>query len=69
MFATSRNNWVPLFFSPLPEASALGTDAFLQGWAGLDVYAYPPTKALRQVVQKLRASPGCVMTLIAPWWP
>ena len=68
LFATSLNNRVPLFFSPLPEESALATDAFLQSWDGLHVYAYPPTKALRQVVQKLKASPGCVMTLIAPWW-
>ena len=68
LFATSRNNRLPLFFSPLPEASAMGTDAFLQSWAGMEVYAYPPTKVLRRLIQKLKASPGCVMTLIAPWW-
>ena len=68
LFATSQNNRVPLFFSPLPEESALGTDAFLQDWDNLEVYAYPPTKLLRRVIQKLRDSPGCVMTLIAPWW-
>ena len=68
LFASSKNNRLPNFCSPLPEAEAWGTDAFLQDWAGLDLYAYPPTKVLGRVLQKFRQSPRCRLTLIAPGW-
>ena len=68
LFASSRNNRLPVFCSPLPEPEAWGTDAFLQDWRGLDLYAYPPTKVLGKVVQKFRQSHPCRMTLVAPCW-
>ena len=68
LFASSKNNRLPNFCSPLPEPEAWGTDAFLQDWTGLELYAYPPTKVLGRVLQKFRQSPRCRLTLVAPCW-
>ena len=48
---------------------ALGTDAFLQPWDYLEMYAYPPINIIRRVLNKLRQSTEARMTLIAPLWP
>ena len=51
LFATQANNRVPVFsYSPLPESTALGTDAMSHSWDGLWAYAYPPTGFIREVL-------------------
>ena len=68
LFATSVNTKVPVFYSPLPESTALGTDAISHSWDGMWAYAYPPTGFIREVLKKLQRS-RCEMILVAPAWP
>ena len=56
-----------LFFA-CHNPSALGTDALLQCWDGLQVYAFPPWSLIPLVLKKLRSSSRVLMTLIAPYW-
>ena len=69
LFATSMNYRLPVYFSPLPDQMSAGTDAFLQKWDHLQAYAFPPFSIIRQVINKIRASQGLELTLIAPFWP
>ena len=69
LFATSLTNRLPIYFSPHLDPNALGVDALLQSWENLDGYAFPPFAIIRQVINKLRLSRNCRMTLVAPWWP
>ena len=68
LFATSANHKVPVFYSPLPESTALGTDAMSHSWDGLWAYAYPPTGFIREVLYKVQRS-KCELLLVAPAWP
>ena len=68
LFATSANAKVPVFFSPLPESTALGTDAISHSWDGMWAYAYPPTGFVREVLKKFQVS-KCELILVAPAWP
>ena len=68
LFATSLNRRLSVYFAPMSDSMAAGTDAFLQTWNGMDVYAFPPFSIVRQVLNKLRASNSTNMTLIAPFW-
>jgi hypothetical protein len=68
LFATSVNTKVPVFYSPLPESTALGTDAMSHSWDGLWAYAYPPTGFVREVLRKMQRS-KCELLLVAPAWP
>jgi hypothetical protein len=68
LFATSVNTKVPVFYSPLPESTALGTDAMSHPWDGLWAYAYPPTGFIREVLHKMQRS-RCELLLVAPVWP
>ncbi len=68
LFATSRNNKLPVFFSPLPESGALATDAMSQRWDGMYAYAYPPTRFLTEVLHKIARS-SCEILVVAPCWP
>jgi hypothetical protein len=68
LFATSVNTKVPVFYSPLPESTALGTDAMSHPWDGLWAYAYPPTGFIREVLHKMQRS-RCELLLVAPAWP
>lgn len=68
LFATSINTKVPVFYSPLPESTALGTDAMSHSWDGLWAYAYPPTGFIREVLHKMQRS-QCELLLVAPAWP
>lgn len=56
-----------LFFSSGLQAWA--TDAMVQNWENLDVYAFPPFKIVREVLNKLGTYKNIRMTLIAPFWP
>ena len=55
-----------MFFAPAWELKAAGMDAFLHPWYDLQAYSFPPI-AIRGVFLKLRASPNCDLTLIAPF--
>ena len=69
LFATSLNYRIPVYFSPINDPMAAGTDAFLQSWDDLSAYAFPPFALIREVIRKLQLSRNTYLTLIAPWWP
>ena len=69
LFASSSNHHCSLYFLPFHDPGTLGTDAFLQCWDGLQVYAFPPWSLIPLVLKKLRSSSGVLMTLITPYWP
>ena len=69
LFATSPNYQIPVYFSPINDLMAAGTDAFLQSWDDLSAYAFPPFAMIREVIRKLQLSRNTYLTLIAPWWP
>ena len=63
LFATSLNHRLSVYFVPMSDPMAASTDAFLQTWDGMDVYAFPPFAIIRQVLNKLRASKRTSITL------
>jgi hypothetical protein len=65
LFATRFNARLPSFVSPVPDPEALAVDALSMDWTGLDLYAFPPTPLIPQVIQRLEKF-GCQMTLVAP---
>ena len=67
LFATSLNHRLPVYFSPMYDPQAAGTDAMLQSWDGLQAYAFPPFGLLHQVLAKVRVSQGLQLTLVAPF--
>lgn len=68
LFATSMNNKLPSYFSPIPDPMAMGIDALSQSWKGVIGYAFPPMPILPLVLKKIRKE-ECVIILIAPLWP
>ena len=42
LFATEFSNRLNLYMSPIKDPKALGRDAFLISWLGMEAYAYPP---------------------------
>ena len=62
LFATSLTARLPVFFAPA------GVVAFLHPWYDLQVYSFPPIAIRERVLLKLRASPNCDLTLIAPFF-
>ncbi|MES9880172.1 MAG: reverse transcriptase domain-containing protein [Sedimenticola sp.] len=68
LFATRLNAKLPLFVSPVPDASAWAVDAMSFGWGNLDAYAFPPFVLLPRLLQRVKLT-QCRMTLIAPYWP
>ena len=69
MFATSLTKRLANYYSPHLDQEAVGVDAFLQQWDHLEGYAFPPFAMIRRVINKIRESKRCKVTLIAPWWP
>lgn len=69
LFAMSRNHCLPLFCSPFPDLLAWETDAKLQNWANLDLYAFPLFAIISQVLRKFQLHQNARMTLVAPFWP
>ena len=64
LFASALNYRLPVYFSPLSDPMAAGTDAFLQEWDGLQAYAFPSFALIRQVLNKLASSKGTYLTLV-----
>ena len=69
LFASSLNHRCGVYFAPVSDPMAAGTDAMLQSWDSLLAYAFPPFALIPQVLAKLWPSPGAVLTLISPFWP
>ena len=69
LFATRMNYRLPNFVSPFRDPMAVATDAFLFPWDHMELYAFPPFHVVRKVLNKLYASKGTKLTLIAPFWP
>ena len=68
LFATSLNHRLPVYFAPMSDPMAAGTDTMLQNWDHLEAYAFPPVTMLHQVLNKIRNSVGTHVTLIALLW-
>ena len=69
LFASSLSHRCSVYFVPVSDAMAAGTDAMLQSWDSLQAYVFPPFAMISQVLAKVRASQGLELTLIAPFWP
>ena len=69
LFATSFNNKLPQFVSPMPDLLAIAVDALSLPWEDLDAYAFPPVAILGKVVKKLQDTPCKRLILITPGWP
>ena len=50
--ATSLNNQLPVYISPLPEPTAFAVDALSTDWTGMIAYAFPPMVLIPQVLLK-----------------
>ena len=61
LFASSLSHRCSVYFAPV-------SDAMLQSWDSLQVYAFPPFAMISQVLAKVRSSQGLELTLIAPLW-
>ena len=68
LFATQLNHRLPLYVSPCRDDMAVAVDAMLYDWSNQDLYAFPPYKMLRQVINKLSSSVNTRLILIAPYW-
>ena len=69
LFAFSLSHRCSVYFVPVSDPMAAGTDAMLQSWDSLQAYAFPPFAMIGQVLAKVRASRSLELTLIAPFWP
>ena len=69
LFASSLCHRCSVYFAPVSDPMAAGTDAMLQSWDSLQAYAFPPFTMISQVLAKVMASQGLELTLIAPFWP
>ena len=69
LFASSLSHHCSVYFAPVSDPMAAGTDAMLQSWDSLQAYAFPPFAMISQVLVKVRASQSLELTLIAPFWP
>ena len=54
LFSTNLNHQLPVYFSPVLDPMSAGTDAMLQSWNDLEVYAFPPFALVHPVLLKLR---------------
>ncbi|XP_066956309.1 uncharacterized protein [Macrobrachium rosenbergii] len=68
LFATSLNHRCDAYIAPTSDPMAVGVDAMLYPWDNLQAYAFPPFAMIRQVINKLKSSTNCQLTLIVPLW-
>ena len=69
LFATSLNNRLQVYFSPVVDPQVASVDAMLQRWDHLQAYAFPPFGLIPRLLAKVRLSRGLELTLVAPFWP
>ena len=56
LFASSVNHRYGVYFAPVSDTMAAGTDAMLQSWDHLLGYVFPPFTMIPQVLRKLSES-------------
>ena len=66
LFASSLSHRCSVYFAPVSDPMAAGTDAMLRSWDLLQAYAFPPFAMISQVLATVRASQNLELTLIAP---
>ena len=69
LFATPTNTKCPWFMTRRPTPTALAWSALEQNWEMMDAYTFPPFAQLDKMLQKIKESPNCRVTLIALNWP
>ena len=68
-FAAKDNHQLPAYFARGRDQGAMGADALSQSWAGVIGYAFPPIALIPRVLIKVAQTDGCLVLLVAPWWP
>ncbi|KAG1142990.1 hypothetical protein G6F37_012541 [Rhizopus arrhizus] len=69
MFASRQNTQLPRYWSLRPDPQAMATDAFLQQWPMIGLYAYPPWKLIPPVLRLIKKKRIRRIVLVTPWWP
>ena len=64
-FAFSLNHRCGVYFAPVSDSMAAGTDTMPQSWDFIQGYAFPPFSLIPQVLHKLRVSREAVITVLA----
>ena len=68
LFATSLNNRLPTYVSPIPDNRALAMDALSMNWDRIHGYAFPPFHIIPAILNKIHQF-QCRIVLVAPLWP
>ena len=68
LFTTHMNFMLLTFVSPFQHPLTWEVDALNLSWEELDAYAFPPTKILSKVINKVTQH-YCRILLVAPHWP
>ncbi len=68
LFASRLTCQCEMFYSWRPDPCAAATDAFLQDWSELKVYANPPWNLVGRVLTKVQIEKATVVGLVAPVW-
>jgi len=68
-FASHLNHHLPVWFGRTHHQEAAASDALLQSWTGLYIYAFPPFALLQRVLLKIKGDHPEAVVLIAPTWP
>ena len=69
LFASASNTHLPLWYSRAYHPEAIASNALLQQWTGLSLYAFPPFPLLARTLAKIRADEVEEVIVIAPTWP
>ena len=68
LFASPLNNKLPLWYSRVEDAAAVGTNALAHRWTGWYVYAYPPINLIPRVLTKIQQD-EVEAIVVLPDWP
>ena len=69
LFVSASNTHLPLWYSRAYHPEAIASNALLQQWTGLSLYAFPPFPLLARTLAKIRADEVEEVIVIAPTWP
>jgi hypothetical protein len=74
LFADRTNTQLPRFYSWAPDPFAEATDAFLQSWKRMNLWANPPWILVPRILSKLIRDQATMTILVplwesAPWFP
>jgi hypothetical protein len=68
LFASRTNSQLPRYYAWKPDPFSEGTDAFLQKWSKMKLWANPPWVLIPQILAKLIRDKAS-MTILVPMWP